>query len=134
VLRSKVIISDIWNYREKGMMKVGVAPIIDPNAPFNPKDPEGVIILGAIVVAYAQTAQEAQRASKLLGTEIAYFDSNRVVATSFTRGGGGAEDTAKATELSAQLAAKAVGPDSGKKTITIDGADYIAAAVKMPRS
>src|SRR5678816_4262989 len=75
VLGKKIIISDIWNYGEKGMMKVGVAPVIDPDAPVSAKDPEGVVIIGAIVVGYAQTAKEAQKDRNLLGTEIAYYDN-----------------------------------------------------------
>ena len=38
-------------------MKIGVAPIIDPDAPVPANDPEGVVIIGAVVVAYAQTAK-----------------------------------------------------------------------------
>ena len=54
------------------------------------------MIIGAVVVAYAQTANQAQQDKALLGTEIAYYDRTRVVATSFTRGGGAEEDTGKA--------------------------------------
>ena len=96
VLGKRVIISDIWSQGDKGMMKIGVAPIIDPDAPVSAKDPEGVVIIGAIVVAYSQTAKEAQKDRLLLGTEIAYYDGNRVVATSFMRGATTEEDTAKA--------------------------------------
>src|SRR5262245_3953308 len=86
VLGSRVIISDIWNDRGR-MMKVGVAPVIDHDTPVPANDPDGVVIIGAIVVAYAQTAQQAQQDKRLLGTEIAYYDSQKVVATSFTKGG-----------------------------------------------
>ncbi|MGE0545713.1 MAG: MXAN_5187 C-terminal domain-containing protein [Kofleriaceae bacterium] len=133
VLVKKVIISDIWNFGEKGMMKVGIAPVMDPDAAPNPKDPDGVPIIGAIVVAYAQTAEEARRDRELLGTEIAYFDNKHVIASSFTLGGGRAEDTAKARQLSEKLAANEVGIQSGKKPVTIDGVDYLAAVVSMPR-
>ena len=128
VLGKKLIISDIWNYGEKGMMKVGVAPVIDPDAPISQRDPEGVVIIGAIVVAYSQTAREAQKDRSLLGTEIAYYDNKTVIATSFTRGGGNEEDTAKARDLTELLKSGA------KQKITVDGVDYLAAAVKMPRS
>src|SRR5215470_11841221 len=138
VLGKKLIISDVWNYGDKGMMKVGVAPVIDPDAPISSKDPEGVVIIGAIVVAYAQTAREAQQDRKLLGTEIAYYDGNKVVATSFTRGQTPEEDTAKARVLSDMLksgALKSTAVEGAKpQRITIDGVDYLAATVKMPRS
>jgi hypothetical protein len=134
VLGNKVIISDIWNYGEKGMMKVGVAPVVDPDAPLSGKDPDGVVIIGAIVVAYAQTAREAQQDRNLLGTEIAYYDNKNVVATSFTRGGGTEEDTAKARQLTELLKSGAVTESGAKQRTTVDGVDYLAAAVKMPRS
>ncbi len=134
VLGKKLIISDIWNYGEKGMMKVGVAPVIDPDAPISAKDPDGVVIIGAIVVAYSQTAREAQKDRTLLGTEIAYYDNKTVIATSFTRGAGNEEDTAKARDLTELLRSGAVTESGAKQKITVDGVDYLAAAVKMPRS
>ncbi|MBA3502352.1 MAG: hypothetical protein H0T65_18450 [Deltaproteobacteria bacterium] len=132
VLRKRVIISDIWDYGEKGMMKIGVAPIIDPDN-VNPKNPEGVAIIGAIVVAYAQTANSARNDKDLLGTEIAYFDGKRVVASSFVRDGSKDEDRAKAGELRKLLESGKVSDAASKQRITIDGTDYLIAAVKMPR-
>jgi hypothetical protein len=134
VLGKKLIISDIWKYGEKGMMKVGVAPVIDPDAPISAKDPEGVVIIGAIVVAYAQTAREAQKDRGLLGTEIAYYDNKNVVATSFTRRAGGEEDTAKARQVTELLRSGVVNENGAKQRVAIDGVEYLAAAVKMPRS
>jgi hypothetical protein len=131
-LGKRVIISDIWSH-EGGLKKVGVAPVIDPEV-VNPKDPEGVVIIGAIVVAYALTANDAQQDRELLGTEIAYYDGKRVVASSFTRGAGGAEDTARAAEVSSLIASGALGESASKQQVTIDGLDYFAAAVRMPRS
>jgi hypothetical protein len=133
VLGKKLIISDIWN-DGKGILKIGVAPVIDPDAPVSGRDPDGVVIIGAIVVAYAQTAREAQQDRSLLGTEIAYYDNKNVVATSFTRGASGEEDTAKARLLTELLKSGAVTESGAKQKITVDGVDYLAAAVKMPRS
>jgi len=138
VLGKKLIISDIWMDGDKRMMKIGVAPVIDPDAPISAKDPEGVVIIGAIVVAYAQTAREAQQDRNLLGTEIAYYDHRTVVATSFTSGATGEEDTAKARVLNEALkAGSLVEGDTKqrqKQKLVIDGVDYVAAAVQMPRS
>ncbi|HET7503806.1 MAG TPA: MXAN_5187 C-terminal domain-containing protein [Kofleriaceae bacterium] len=137
VLGRKLIISDIWNNaqnRATGVMKIGVAPVIDLDAPVPSNDPEGVVIIGAIVVAYAQTAREAQQDRNLLGTEIVYYDNKNVVATSFTRGASGEEDTAKARQITELLQSGAVAETGAKQRITIDGVDYVAAAVKMPRS
>jgi hypothetical protein len=137
VLGKKMIVSDVWN-DDKRMMKVGAAPVIDPDAPISAKDPEGVVIIGAIIVAYAQTAREAQQDRKLLGTEIAYYDGAKVIATSFTRGAAPEEDTAKARVLSEMLKSGALksgaGTEAAKQRTTIDGVDYLAASVKMPRS
>ena len=133
VLGRKIIISDIWDYGEKGMMKIGVAPVVDPDAPISAKDPDGVVIIGAVVVAYAQTAKEAQKDRNLLGTEIAYYDNKNVVATSFTRDNGAEEDTQKARQLTELLRAGTI-TESAKQKATIDGVNYVAAAVKMPRS
>ncbi len=131
VLRKRVIISDIWNYTDKGMMKIGVAPVIDPNN-IDPKNPEGVSIIGAIVVAYAQTAKNAQQDGALLGTDIAYFDAKKVTASSFTRGGT-EEDTAKAKQLSSLLESGKVTDAASKQRITVGDTDYLIAAVKLPR-
>ncbi len=133
VLGKRVIISDIWDYGEKGMMKIGVAPVIDPEAPVSAKDPDGVVIIGAIVVAYAQTAKNAQQDRALLGTEIAYYDGKKVVASSFTRTVGGDEDTAKARQLGQLLQSGTVNEAGSKQRVTIDGVDYLTAAIKMPR-
>jgi len=97
-LGNRVIISDIFDYQDR-LMKIGVAPVIDPDAPVPASDPDGVVIIGAIVVAYAQTASEAQHDKTLLGTEIAYYDQNRVFATSFTKPGVLEEDTGKGKQL-----------------------------------
>ena len=137
VLGKKLIISDLWN-RGGDMMKIGVAPVIDPEAPVSAQDPDGQVIIGAVVVAYAQTAREAQQDRTLLGTEIAYYDNRNVMATSFTTAGG-AEDTAKAHALTELLRSGALegGARQGREVaqrITIAGIDYLAAAVKMPRS
>ncbi|HEX3480556.1 MAG TPA: MXAN_5187 C-terminal domain-containing protein [Kofleriaceae bacterium] len=139
VLGKKLIISDLWNHGGD-MMKIGVAPVIDPDAPVSAQDPDGQVIIGAVVVAYAQTAREAQQDRNLLGTEIAYYDNRNVMATSFTTGAG-AEDTAKARALAGLLQSgglaeggtKQAGREVAQK-ITIADVDYLAAAVKMPRS
>lgn len=133
VLGKKIIISDIWLKDDKSLMRVGVAPVIDPDAPINPKDPEGVSIIGAIVVAYAQTAKEAQKDRDLLGTDIAYYDGQQVISSSFTRGGG-EEDTEKAKQLSKLLASGALGETAAKQQITIGDEAYLAATARMPRS
>jgi hypothetical protein len=133
VLGSRTIISDIWNDGNR-MMKIGVAPIIDPNGVANGADPDGVNILGAVVIAYAQTANQAQHDKVLLGTEIAYFDGTRVVASSFTKGATTEEDTGKAEAITDLAKSGKVSPTSGQVRVVVDGVPYLAASVTMPRS
>lgn len=134
VLGNRVIISDTWDDPQGRMMKIGVAPVIDPDAPVPANDPDGVVIIGAVVVAYAQTAQQAQHDKALLGTEIAYYDGQKVVATSFTKGATTEEDTGKQTALGDLLKTNKVTLSSGQQKVTLDGTNYYAAAVAMPRS
>jgi len=130
---NRVIISDLWSYKGS-LMKIGVAPVIDPDAQVPVNDPDGVVIIGAVVVAYSQTAQAAQRDKRLLGTDIAYFDGSTVAATSFTKGSSTEEDTAKSKTVGELVKSGKVTFDSGKQQVTIDGVDYFAAAAAMPRS
>lgn len=133
-LGNRIIISDIFDYQDR-LMKIGVAPVIDPDAPVPASDPDGVVIIGAIVVAYAQTASDAQHDKALLGTEIAYYDQNRVFATSFTKSGSLEEDTDKGKQLTDILkSGKIVQSSSQPIKVKIDGVDYYAAAIGMPRS
>jgi hypothetical protein len=133
VLGNRVIISDIWNDRGR-MMKIGIAPVIDTDVVAPANDPDGVVIIGAILVAYSQTAQLAQQDKRLLGTEIAYYDQGRVVATSFTKGSGTEEDTAKAAQLTELIKSGKVKEGANQVKVFIDGVPYYAAAVPMPRS
>ena len=133
VLGSRVIISDIWNDRGR-MMKIGVAPVIDHDAPVPANDPDGVVIIGAIVVAYAQTAQQAQQDKRFLGTEIAYYDTGRTFASSFTKVGSNEEDTRKQNDLTELLKSGKVKEGAGQQKVSLDGLAYYAAAAPMPRS
>ncbi|MBA3542705.1 MAG: hypothetical protein H0T79_24020 [Deltaproteobacteria bacterium] len=132
--KRRVIISDLWHNKD-ALMKVGIAPVIDPEAVATDKD-DGVVIVGAIVVAYAQTSPEAQRDKSMLGTDIAYYDvtadgRKQVIASSFTKETGTDEDTARAQSLGAQLAT--IKETAERQRISINGVNYVAAAVKMPR-
>ncbi len=132
VLGSRVIISDIWN--DKGrMMKIGAAPIIDHDSPVPANDPDGVVIIGAVLVAYAQTADQARQDRRLLGTDIAYYDEGKVIATSFTKGGN-EEDTAKGAVLSELVRTGKVKEGAGQQKANVGGVPYYVAAVGMPRS
>lgn len=133
VLRKRVIISDIWYYGDK-MLKIGVAPVVDPYIKVDKGDPESKSIIGAIVIAYAQTSKSAQQDKALLGTEIAYYDANRVVASSFTRDQSGEEDTAKSKQLTEVVARGALSETQDGQRVIVGGTPYLVAAVKLPRA
>ncbi len=129
VLKRKVIISDVWDYGEKGLMKLGVAPVIDPDAPIAD---DGSDIMGAVLIAYSQTAKLAQNDRDILGTDVAYTDGKRIVATSFTTSSG-EPDAAKSTSLAALLSSGALKDTDSRQTITLDGIEYYAAMAKLPQ-
>jgi hypothetical protein len=128
----KVIISDIWEDKEKRIIKIGVAPVIDPNGT-PPNDPNGVAIAGAIVVGYAQTSKKALADQAQLGADVAYFDGTNLVATTL--------DADKQRQLEDVVADKDKGAalrDSSHhlaQKIVLGGIDYDAAPiVPLPRS
>ncbi len=124
-LQQKIFISDVWDYQDKGMMRVGIGSVVDPEAP----DAKPI---GAVVVAYSQTAKEAQIQARRLGAEVAYYSSGdgaRVFASSFLRSSN-EEDTAKRAEIAAQLKVSAL--TAGKAArVVIGGRPYLAASVKI---
>jgi hypothetical protein len=128
-------IAEIWNYPGRGLMRVGLAPVVDKQtADGVPKT------IGAAVIAYSQSSKLAREEQSLLGVEIAYFEGDKVYASSF-RSGAGSED-ARMQGLIAPLLKRddlvkaAFTSDSGLSsgvTATIDGKPYLVAAVRMPR-
>lgn len=135
-LKQRIYLSEIWNYPGKGLMRVGIATVVDPNGltPDNTSAP----IIGAIVLAYAQSARAALNEHSVLGAEVAYFDNGQVYATSF-RKGEATEDTGMQAALAPVLkqgdlvaTALAKGQAAPVKA-TVAGVSYLAAAVRMPR-
>ena len=118
------------------MMKIGVAPVIDPDAPVPANDPDGVVIIGAIVVAYAQTAQEAQqRQARCSAPRSRTTTTQRSSRRASRRAARTEEDTAKAQARSPTSSRRARSTRApARQKVTIDGVDYYAAAVAMPRS
>ncbi|MEZ4359856.1 MAG: MXAN_5187 C-terminal domain-containing protein [Kofleriaceae bacterium] len=119
-LQQRIIISDVWDYQDKGMMRVGIASVIDPEAPESKP-------VGAVVVAYSQTAKEAQRQAAMFGAQVAYYKDKRVFATSFMRTAA-EEDTAKRAVLGGKLPAAG---SSRVERMTIEGVPYGVATAKI---
>lgn len=128
VANKRQIISEIWDYETIGPMKAAVAPIVDIDM--------GETV-GAVIVAYSISADEASRQRDLLGTEVAYFYNQSVYATSF----GGSKDSDKRSALQSPLfegglARQALDSKEGFAdlvTIELDGEEYIATAGRLPR-
>lgn len=126
------IISDIWNQDGKGLMKVGVAPVVEYRA-------DGAEVQGAIMVAYSLSAVEARRQSGMVGGAVAFFEADQVAATSFTRPEKRQqEDTGKHGAL-AKVLADGVSKQTQTRGFTgptdavVDDANYVVAAGRMPR-
>jgi len=129
-LSSRIITSDVWDYEPlKSLMKVGVAPIID-----NVDE-----VAGALVVAYSLTAKETRRQEQLLGLDVAYFDTERVRAASFTVANGeedvGARDTLSELVFADDYATNALAAGLAEKPISVSvaGKEFLATAGKLPR-
>ena len=136
-LTQKVYLSEIWNYPGKGLMRVGVATVVDEEAPLA-EGGIGTGITGAVVLAYAQSAKAARAEHRVLGAELAYFDGGQVFATSFRRGEN-TEDTTMQGALApvlkqGELVATALSNgQSARAKVSVAGSDYFVAAVRMPR-
>ncbi len=128
VLEQRNIISEIWDYPGKGLMRVGVAPVIDVDAQAV-GEADAKVIRGVVVVAYAMTQAGAKKMALDLGTEVAYFNAGRVDATSFSSGSEQAQQTL-ATLLGKGLA----DPKTGIMSVSVRGEHYLAASARIPRA
>jgi hypothetical protein len=131
VLSKRIVISEIWDYPGKGLMRVGVAPVIDVEAPVPAGDQDGVVIVGAVVLAYSMTALQAQELERNLGTDVAYFNGGRVDATSL------GNDSAEAQRVLGKLLGppkNLADPRTGVVHVSLAGRDYLAASARVPRS
>ena len=125
-LEKKQVSKDVWDFRN-AVMKVGVAPIYDPNT---------AEVKGALVIFYALNAREAQMQSGLLGMDVAYFFGDRVRATSFRRGGN-EEDVTKQQALAKPLfekdiAKQALEGNAPMTRIQLGGEEYMTTAARLP--
>jgi hypothetical protein len=129
-LENRQTTADVWDYEKSGPMRVGVAPVVDPDLDQ---------VVGAVVIAYAFSATEAREQQKLLGSHVAYFYGDRVNASSF--GQKGERPTEQAQELAGPLFARGLaagaleseGGFSDVVTVEVHGDDYWASAARMPR-
>jgi hypothetical protein len=118
-------VSDTWNHEGQGLMRIGAAPI---------RGRDGGVA-GAVVVAYSLGATEAQKQSGMLGAEVAFFESDGISATSFSRPQArNEEDTGKREALAKVLSSAGLVKAALEHgfadpvVVTVDGERYIAGA------
>jgi hypothetical protein len=123
-------LAEFWNYPGRGLMRVGIASVIDvETADGVPK------VAGAVLVGYAQSSKLARLEATTLGSEVAYFDAagGKVHATSFA--------DAKMNEVLAPLLGRedltkkalAAGDIVSPVRLSVGGNTYYAAAIPSPR-
>jgi len=130
------VVADIWDHQGQGLIKAGVAPIVDLEIS-DVVGGEANEVIGAVLVAYSLGASEARSQSRLLGAEVAYFRNQQIYATSFRRGESGQEDTAKQEQLIGPLVEKGLGAKALEQGLadsveaSIGGEDYYVAAGRI---
>lgn len=131
------LLTEIWNYPGKGVMRVSLGTVSDPDV-VDPATGKRKV-LGAVVLAYAFTSKAAREQQAVLGAEVAYFDGGQVFASSFRRGDD-SEDTGMQSALAPTLAKDelvktALAKGSAGKFIEISagGKRYLVSAVRLPR-
>lgn len=123
-LEEQHLTSDIWDYENKGPMKVSVAPVVDRQLGET---------LGAVVIAFPITSVEAAEQRKLLNAEVAYFFDGKVYGNSFGRGAG-VQGQLAAPLFSDGLAEEALREGLARlEHIELDGDDYVVTAGRLPR-
>lgn len=116
---------DIWAYG-KSTVKVGVAPVVDATG----------TRVGAVIVGYAISSKEAQEHARTLGSELAYFAGDSIIATSFARSAPAELEQPALKQLIADTVASAKSGESGERrravTVRIAGGSYAATAGLSP--
>jgi hypothetical protein len=134
VLRRRAIISEIWDYPNSGMMKVGIASIIDPNMTRDASNPDG--IAGAVVVAYSETSAGARKEAEVMGVDLAFVNNKATYATSFSSSEKKSEDTEKQKEITRVInedGDKLFAATGALVRVKIDGESFVAMGVPLPR-
>jgi len=130
------LLTEIWNYPGKGVMRVGLGSVVDPDQVDAAGKPK---VLGAVVLAYVFTSKAAREQQAIVGADVAYFDGSQVFASSFRRGDE-SEDTSMQGALAPVLTkddlvktALAKGRAGKFIQITARGKSYLVSAVRLPR-
>ncbi len=124
---TRQVTSEIWNDPKLGLMKVGVAPVLDPQAP------SGSEVIGALVIGYPITAAKAKNRSDLLGADVAYFSRKDVFASSFS--GNARAELAKLLKEDDGIGTTALTHGLAHKvaTVEIGNEQYVVTAGRLER-
>ena len=116
---------DVWSF-DGHLYRVGAAPV---------RNKAGALV-GALVIGYVQSAQDAAADRDKTGAEVAFFLDKKVQASSFKKEGGeSAEEKALAAQLfeGANLAAPALAGEMSKVgRVTLRGEEYALAVGPLP--
>ena len=133
--REATLLTEIWNYPGKGVMRVGLGSVLDTEQVDAAGQPK---VMGAVVVAYSFTSKAARSQQQILGADVAYFDAEQVFASSFRRGD--AEDTSLQGALAPLLTkgdlvktALAKGQSGKFIEVSVRGKTFLVSAVLLPR-
>lgn len=129
----RLFLSEIWNYPGRGLMRVGIGSVVDTETADGASR-----VVGAVVLAYAQSSKTAREQESVLGAHVAYFADGKVFATSFRRGDA-SEDTGMQQALvpvltRGDLVQKALASGlASALTVSVGGHSYHVGAVRLPR-
>lgn len=116
---------DVWSFNGQ-LYRVGAAPI---------RNKAGQVV-GALVVGYAASAQDASADRDNLDAEVAYFLDKKVQASSFRKEGGESSEEKALNQALFEGANLAQPAQSGEMTklfhITLRGEDFVGAAGPLP--
>ncbi len=116
---------DVWSF-DGHLYRVGAAPI---------RNKTGALV-GALIVGYVQSGQDAVADRDKTGAEVAYFIDKKVQASSFKKEGGeSSEEKSLASALfegPANAAPALAGEMSKLFHVTLRGEDYVAAVGPLP--
>jgi len=142
-LSRRIVISELGALPNGALSRIVTAPIIDFEESAKAATTGVALdkIIGAVVVSFPITHDEATSQDALLRVRVGYFDPNAVATTSFKRG-----DNKENTEMRDRVgkaldASKLRGetfddtkpPASALTEINVDGTTYLAATVRLAR-
>ncbi len=115
---------DIWDW-DNDLMEIAASPVIDPST----GELRGVVVVGF-------SLRSPDEKAKLLGTQVAYFDKEKVRGTSFGKAGTSEESAIPAPVYQKALAKDVLEGDRDAaakvRTVKLGSSTWVASAVPLP--